>query len=135
MTRRRRWLLLAGGVGTAGVVVVVAALLYLPMAGPVAGYQEIGLRMYSYESVSLFGNVPAWQNYSYRGVTFEFHLWCGITPAGGTICGNATQPDGAETPYSFWDGLNSGWQTWVSPDGYDAVQYHVGGTAHLLVQD
>ncbi len=99
--------------------------LNIPIAEEDSGYQLIGVRLYSFESRSLFGN--QWVNYSYRGVTFSFDLWCGIpSAAGGVICGNATDPSGTTHPYSFFDGppqFNPPWQTWVSPDFHEAVQY------------
>lgn len=137
MTRRRRWLLILGTAGAAVVVVVILLLLYVPIAQEPSGYTAIGLRLYSFEAVSLFDQPTSWPNITYRGVTFGFHLWCLITPAAGKICGNATESGGAAYSYSFWDGPPSpspGWQTWISPDGHEAVQYRQGGLAHLLVQ-
>lgn len=134
MTPRRRIVLVAGTVGAAVALAVALALLYVPLAQDTSGYTAIGFRLYAFEGVSLFGR--AWSNYTYRGVTFEFHLWCQITAAAGRICGNATESDGTAHPYSFWDGPPSpspSWQTWVSPDGHEAVQYRQGGLAHLLV--
>jgi len=100
----------------------------------VAGVSVLDDRFYSYENLSIFG--PAWSNYTYRGVTFSFHLWCEITPAAGKLCGNATESNHESYPYAFWDGLptrNPQWQTWVAPDYQEAVQYLQGGTVHLLV--
>jgi hypothetical protein len=92
-------------------------------------------RPYSLVSESLFGN-SSWLNYSYRGVTFGFHLWCSVSPGGGEVCGNATESGGTSYRYAFSDGLpqvDPGWQTWVAPDGHEAVQYRMGGLVHLLV--
>ena len=135
MTRRRRWLLIVGGAGAAIAVIAILVLLYVPIAQESSGYAAIGLRLYSFESESLFGQ--SWSNFTYHGVTFEFHLWCLITPAAGEICGNATESGGVRYSYSFMDGPPSpspSWQTWVAPDGHEAVQYRQGGLAHLLVQ-
>lgn len=135
MTPRRRLFLVLGAAGGAVAVVVILILLYVPIAQESSGYTAIGARLYSFEAESLFGQ--SWSNFTYRGVTFGFHLWCLITSGGGKICGNATESSGAAHPYSFWDGPPSpspSWQTWVSPDGHEAVQYRVGGLAHLLVQ-
>ncbi len=134
MNRRRRFFLILGIVGAAISITVVLFLLYVPIAQESSGYTVIGSRLYSFESESLFG--PPWSNFTYQGVTFEFHLWCEITSAAGKICGNPTESGGARYSYSFWDGLPSpflSWQTWVSPDGHEAVQYREGGLAHLLV--
>ncbi len=135
MIRRRRWFIVLGA-GCAGVAaVVVLVLLYVPTVTGSTGYTAIGSRLYSYEAESLFGQ--AWSNFTYRGVTFGFHLWCLATPAAGEICGKATEPSGTVYSYSFWDGPPSPspkWQTWVSPDGHEAVQYLPGGLAHLLIQ-
>ena len=108
---------------------------YRPSSSPPSGIIEIGGRSYTSVSHSLFGN-ESWLNYSFRGVTFGFHLWCDITVDTGYVCGQATEPSGATFSYTFTDGLpepNPPWQTWVSPDSYDAVQYQEGGTVHLLV--
>lgn len=137
MTHRRRLLLILGGAGTVVAAATVLLLLYVPIAQETSGYTAIGLRLYSFESVSLFGANAGWQSFSYRGVTFGFHLWCQVTPAAGEVCGNATEAGGASYPYSFWDGPPSSsppWQTWVSPNGHEAVQYRMGGLAHLLVE-
>ena len=118
-------------------VTAALILLYVPIAEESSGYTEIGARLYSFEAVSLFHQPTSWPNITYRGVTFGFHLWCASTAGAGEICGNATESGGTAYPYSFWDGPPSpfpGWQTWVSPDGHEAVQYRQGGLAHLLVQ-
>ena len=136
MTRRRRWFVVLGiaGAGVAAAVLLLS-LLCTPIAQESSGYTAIGFRLYTFTSVSLFGG-SASPSYTYRGVTFSFHLWCAITPGGGEICGNATEPGGAVYSYSFWDGPPAHpppWTTWVSPDGHEAVQYQEGGLAHLLV--
>ena len=49
---------------------------------------------------------------------------------------NASEPSGASHPYSFSDGpprSSPPWQTWVAPDGHEAVQYQTGGLPHLQV--
>lgn len=92
---------------------------------------------YDREQVDLFGSAkPAWQNYTFRGVTFEFHLWCAVTPASGLLCGHATEASGVEYSYQFSDGPPSAlpqWQNWISPDQREGVSYLTGGTADLLV--
>lgn len=137
MSRRRRLVFLLASVAAAGALVTVLVLLYVPIAQEQSGYTAIGPRLNTFESVSLFGPNAAWQNFSYRGVTFGFHLWCQSSPGGGELCGNATEAGGAVYPYSFSDGPPSfapPWQTWVSPNGHEAVQYRMGGLAHLLVE-
>jgi uncharacterized membrane protein YedE/YeeE len=93
-------------------------------------------RTYAYETESLFGS-QSYLSYQFHGVIFTFHLWCQVTADAGIVCGNATERDGTSYSYSFTDGLpNSGpmpWQTWVSPDELEAVEYHQGGNARLLV--
>jgi hypothetical protein len=130
----RKW---AGVVTVAAIVGVTASLLILafPFSQTPTGQISINGKNYSFESESLFGNAP-WLNYSYRGVTFGFHLWCLITPAAGVVCGNATESSGISYHYSFSDGPpspNPSWQTWVAPDEHEAVQYKLGGLVHLLV--
>jgi len=109
-------------------------LLAVPISQERSGYTLVGYRLYSFEAESVFG--PAWSNYTYRGVTFEFHVWCAITPGGGELCGNVTESNGSTFPFSFWDArLSQGsqWETWVAPDSEVAIQYETGGLAHLLV--
>lgn len=138
MTPQRRRLLISGVVVGAVAIAVVLSVLSLPIAQESSGYTQIGGRLYSFESVQLFDQPTAWPNLTYRGVTFAFHLWCGEpTPGGAEICGNATEAGGAHYAYAFWDGPPSHpprWETWVAPDGHEAVQYQEGGLAHLLVQ-
>ncbi len=113
------------------VFVIVPAL-----EGP-PGVEIVGNQIFYSESKSLFGNA-SWLNYSYRGVTFGFHLWCLVTSAAGEICGNVTEATGETYPFSVWDGppqVNAPWQTWISPDGREGVQYRQGGSAHLLVAE
>ena len=134
---RRRWLII-GSLVAAAAVVSALVVLSIPNSVEPSGATLIDFRFYSFESVSLF-NKPAWQNYTYKGVTFEFHLWCLASPAAGELCGNATEANGAIFPYSFSDGPPTWgpppWQTWVSPDYHEAVQYQTGGLAHLMVLD
>ena len=137
MIRRRRLIRIIGVAAAAVAVVVALVLLYVPISQESSGYTAIGLRLYSFETVSLFNLPTSWPNITYRGITFGFHLWCLITPASGKICGNATESGGATYPYSFWDGPPSpspSWQTWVSPNGHEAVEYRLGGLTRLLVQ-
>jgi hypothetical protein len=95
----------------------------------------VDLTVFNYESESLFGS-QSWLDYSFHGVVFEFHLWCAIRVVVGTVCGNATEPSGPRSTYSFSDGLpptNLPWQIRVAPDGHEAVQYQLGGHVRLLV--
>jgi hypothetical protein len=134
--RRKRWVLLGA---IASVVVVFAlVILFVPLLQEPSGYTMVGAHLYTYESESLFGTGNGWNNYSYRGVTFGFHNWCGVpSPGGGTICGNATGADQVPHPYAFFDGPpHEGpepWQTWVAGDAHEAVEYQPGGLVHLLV--
>lgn len=133
-TRRKRNVILLTGTGGALVVVATLVLLAVPISQERSGYTLVGYRLYSFEAESVFG--PAWSNYTYRGVTFEFHVWCAITPGGGELCGNVTESNGSTFPFSFWDArLSQGsqWETWVAPDSEVAIQYETGGLAHLLV--
>jgi hypothetical protein len=135
MSRRRRRRILLGALVGAGAVVMALFFLSTPLGWQVTGSVLVGPRLNSFETVDLFGNA-AWQNYSYKGVQFTFHLWCQVSPGGGTLCGNATEANGARYGFSFSDGppsVDPQWQTWVAPDGGAAVQYLQGGTAHLLV--
>ncbi|MCI4326619.1 MAG: hypothetical protein L3K16_03155 [Thermoplasmata archaeon] len=132
--KRRKWVVVAAVAAAVGVGVVLVVLSF-PIAQEGSGDQLVNGRLYSFEAESLFGG-PPWQNYSYLGVTFGFHLWCAINPAAGLVCGNATASGGPSYPYGFWDRaeLNPSWQTWVSPNGHDAVEYRTGGLVHLLVE-
>jgi hypothetical protein len=115
--------------------VILVTALALPISQEASGYTLVGFQLYSFEAAELFGNA-SWLNFTYRGVTFEFHLWCLAGPAAGEICGNATEADGHRYSFSVWDGpptLEPRWETWVSPDAHEAVQYQQGGLAHLLV--
>ncbi|HZY93006.1 MAG TPA: hypothetical protein VFG07_09600 [Thermoplasmata archaeon] len=106
-----------------------------PPSSPPSGIIQLGGKSYTFVTHSLFGN-ESWLNYSFQGVTFGFHLWCNITANTGYVCGHATEPSGATFYYTFVDGLpqaNPPWQTWVSPDSHEAVQYQEGGAVHLLV--
>jgi hypothetical protein len=125
--KRRRIVLAAAIAAVAG--------LSLPIAQESSGDQLLDGRLYTFEAESLFGSA-SWLNYSFDGVTFGFHLWCAVNSAAGEVCGNATESDGSTHPYAFWDGLPTSdppWQTWVSADGHEAVEYRDGGTVHLLV--
>lgn len=99
------------------------------------GFELLGGQTYSYVTESLFGKHTS-LNYSYRGVVFEFHLWCWITVDVGWVCGHAIEPGGASYAYNFSDGLpmqNPPWQNWIAPDFHEAVQYQQGGSARLCV--
>jgi hypothetical protein len=121
--------------------VAVAALLILtiPIAQERSRSTLIGPRIYSFESESLIGSGDGWQNITYSGVTFGFHVWCGLpSPGGGEICGNASESSGVRYDYSFPDGPpspNPAWQTWVAPDHHEAVQHRQRGLVHLLVAE
>jgi hypothetical protein len=130
----KKW---AGIVIVAAIVGVTASLLILayPFSQASTSNSSINGKTYSFESESIFGGA-SWLNYSYRGVTFGFHVWCLVTSAAGVVCGNATESTGFSYPYSFSDGPpspNPSWQTWVAPDGHEAVQYKLGGLVHLMV--
>ncbi|MCI4329340.1 MAG: hypothetical protein L3K08_02590 [Thermoplasmata archaeon] len=135
--RRKRWVLL-GAVASAVGVVVGLLILFVPLSPESSGYARVGAHLYTYESENLFGVGNGWNNYSYRDVTFGFHLWCGPpSPGGAALCGNATGGDGVPHPYTFFDGRAPAgpppWQTWVAGDAREAVQYQDGGLVHLLV--
>ncbi|MGA8663736.1 MAG: hypothetical protein WB809_01520 [Thermoplasmata archaeon] len=134
--RRRNWLVLAGILAAVGIVISLV-ILFSPLPGGSSGEELVNGKLYSFESESIFGGA-AWLNYSYRGVTFGFHLWCLVTPAFGEVCGNATEPSGVSYAYAFSDGppeFHVTWQTWVAPDAHEAVEYRQGGTIHLLVAE
>jgi hypothetical protein len=125
----RRTILLAVAVTALPIV------LSIPIAQETSGDQLVNGRPYTLESESLFGD-SSWLNYSYRGVTFGFHLWCSESPGGGVVCGNSTESGGTAFSYAFFDGppqVDPRWQTWVAADGHEAVQYRQGGLVHLLV--
>ena len=135
--RRKRWIVFSSVTGVS-LAVALLLLFSLPLAEEESGVQVVGGRPYSFESESLFGTRGSWQNYTYRGVTFGFHLWCLATPVAGELCGNATEPSGVSYPYSFSDGPPSptpAWQTWNAHDAHEAVQYREGGIVHLLVAE
>jgi len=118
---------------------MVAAALWTVSPGPSAapGTEVVNGRTFAVQSESLFGSA-SWLNYTFHGVVFGFHLWCATTPAAGTVCGNATEPDGTSYPYAFADGPpqeHPAWQTWIAPDGREGVQYLQGGSARLLVAE
>lgn len=92
---------------------------------------------YSVESTELFGENNGWLNYSFRGDSFDFHLWCEITADTGVVCGNVTEAAGTPYSFQFYDGLPSQdppWQVVVSPDRASAVEYQAGGHARLMVE-
>ena len=132
----RVWLALAIVVALWTTAILLVFVLVPALEGP-PRVEIVGDQIFYSESKSLFGNA-SWLNYSYRGVTFGFHLWCLVTSAAGKICGNVTEATGVSYPFSLWDGppqLNPAWQTWISPDGREGVQYLQGGSAHLLVAE
>lgn len=96
-------------------------------------------RFYATETHELFGSgVPAWVNFTFMGVVFGFHFWCGPpTPGGGVVCGNSTEANGTVFSYAFPDGppqVSPQWQTVIAPDGLAGVQYMQGGEVRLLVE-
>lgn len=134
--RKKRLFLTAALVAAAIVTVTVAVLLTVPISEERSGYTVIGLRLYSYVAENVFGS--SWSNFSYRGVTFAFHVWCEITPAAGKVCGNVTESNGGSFPFAFSDGPPSPqpvWETWVAHDASAAIQFESlsGGLVHLLV--
>ena len=128
----RRLSAVCGVIGILVGVAVVGTTLFT--AGP---FITLDSRTYAYETESLFGN-QSYLSFPFRGVTFTFHLWCRVSGDAGIVCGNATELDGASYSYSFADGLPTvgppPWQTWVSPDGFEAVEFQQGGHARLLVE-
>ncbi len=141
----RRWVLVS--VVCAAVALLVGSALWLAptvlLAGvggnpASSGIVSVNGSSYASETHELFGtNVSSWDNYSFNGVYFSIHFWCGdVTPGGAELCGNATLPDGPGFNYSFWDGLpdtNPTWQTAMSPGGSAGAQYMQGGLFRLLV--
>lgn len=133
--RRRRWVFLA--VLLAGIGVTVSlVLLTVPIAQESSGYTLVGLRLYSFEAENLFGAPPPPTHFVYRGVHFDFVVYCPSTPVG-LICGNVTESGGATFAFTFFEPEVPGahnWETWVAPDGNEAAQYQPGGLVHLLVE-
>ncbi|MCI4372667.1 MAG: hypothetical protein L3K02_03375 [Thermoplasmata archaeon] len=118
------------------IAVVTLVLLTVPIAQEETGYTLIGFRLYSFESLSVYGPSPI--NFSFNEVSFAFSGWCGpVSTGGGQFCGNASELNGMRFPFSISDaGLPGGpiaWQTWVSPDSREAIQLANTGLAHLLV--
>jgi len=135
-TRRRKILTAILAVVTTAIVVTILVLLWVPNSLVPSGYTMIGSRLYSYETENVFGST--WSNFSYRGVTFAFHVWCATTSAAGELCGNVTESNGGTFPFQFSDGPPSPqpyWETWVAPDDQSAIQFESlsGGLVHLLV--
>jgi hypothetical protein len=146
----QRWTRLWVGVAVACAVVVlivVATLWLVPIAllsgggGNPADSDIVSVngRLYASETHELFGSdVPWWDNYTFIGVFFSIHFFCGMpTPGGAALCGNATEPNGSGFTYWFWDGVpqpNPPWQTTISPDGGAGAQYMDGGQFRLLVE-
>ena len=146
MQRRTHLWAVAVVAAAVAAMLVVTAVWILPAArfsggGENAGSPGVGSvnsRSYSSETHELFGsNVPSWDNFSFDGVSFGIHFWCGTpTPAAGQLCGSATEANGLEFSYSFGDGppqQSPQWQTALSPDGSAGTQYMLGGHLRLLV--
>ena len=119
-------------------VVAGAIITFSGLAVEPAGMILVHSTQFSYQTESLFGN-ESFLTYRFGGSTFTFHLWCAISPAGGIVCGNVTEPDGERYAYQFSDGPTvvgpAPWQTWIAPNGLVGVQYQQGGTARLLVRE
>jgi hypothetical protein len=133
--RRRRWILI-GSVVVAIAVTATLALLLLPISQEPSGYQIVGLRLYSFEDETVFGSEgTGWHNYSHRGATFAFQVYCPSIPVG-KICAWVTEPDGSNLSFSFFAAEvpgDSAWESWVAPDGAVASEYHPGGLVRMLV--
>jgi len=129
-----------GLVVAAVAVTTVLVLLNLPIRQESSGYQLVGLRLYASESESIFGP-PGWSNFTFRGATFDFQVYCEPNPSLplplGAICGSARESNGAPSSFTFFEPevprFYPPWQNWVAPDGTVAVEYHPGGPVHLLV--
>ena len=134
--RRKIRLVIAVAVAT---IVIVTAWVLLTVAIPQvpSGYTMVGNQLYSFESENVFGS--PWSNFTYRGVTFEFHVYCSISPGGGELCGNVSESTQSTFPFSIWEaptGPGPGpWLTWVAPDSHVAIQFasNSNGVVHLLV--
>ncbi|MCI4360535.1 MAG: hypothetical protein L3J91_02430 [Thermoplasmata archaeon] len=134
--KHSRWIAVLGASTASVVFVVLLVLLSVPIVQASSGYCLVGLRIYAFESESIFG--PSWANVSFRGAEFSFHIWCGTpTPFPSQICGTVTEPGGSAEMFTFFEPeapqLNPPWQTWTSPDGTVGAQYHPGGVVQLLV--
>jgi hypothetical protein len=121
-------------------IVMLLVFLWVPISEEQAGYSMIGLRLYSYESVSVFDSPTA--NFTYREVAFDFHasVPCVQNTGGGNLCASATQPVGVSFSFNITfppSGPSPGpWITWVSPNQHEAVEIEAdtsNGLAHLLV--
>jgi hypothetical protein len=92
--------------------------------------------MYSFEDETVFGaGGNGWHNFTYLGATFAFQVFCPSDPPG-KICASVTEPDGAESNFSFFEPEvpgDSGWESWVALDGVVAAEYHPGGLVRMLV--
>jgi len=77
---------------------------------------------YYFENVTIL--VPGWSNFTFSGVVFGFHAYCGgVTPGGAAVCGNVSPSIGVSYPFSFWIGLSNSTQTWISPSGHEGAQF------------
>jgi hypothetical protein len=139
-TRRKSALVAGGAIVGTGIVIASLVMLTVPINQEQSGYTSINHQLYSLDSVTVFG--PHWSNFTYGGVLFEFVVWCNAPSlAGAQLCGNASRSVGPVYSFTFWEEggaprLSPGpWETWVSPDGHEAVQFESqsGGLAHLLV--
>jgi hypothetical protein len=139
--RRPRW---PEAVAVCAVAVLVIALLLAFVLFPPLpnGETKIGSRTYFVENETVFG--PAYSNYTFHGVRFSFHVWCSLASAGlggAQLCGNVTEPSRTSYPFNFTEPGGAPpvgslpWQTWVTPNGSEAVQFEPdsGGQVNLLV--
>jgi hypothetical protein len=144
--RRPKWYE-ATALGAVAALVLLLLLVFVAYPPPPNGETRIGSRLYYVENETLFGRTgptfgPAYSNYAFHGVRFVFH-WsaaAGYGP-GPCVCGNATESDGASYSFGFAGGSVSrssgppAWQTWIAPDGLEAVQFEPdsGFPVNLLV--
>jgi hypothetical protein len=138
MRRPKRYEVAA--LGAVGVLVAALLLVFVVFPPLPAGETKLGSRVYYIENETVFG--PAYSNYTFHGVHFAFHVWCSSPGLGGAqVCGNVTEPDGTRYALNFTEPGGAPpasplpWQTWVAPDGSEAVQFEPdsGGQVHLLV--
>ncbi len=120
-------------------VIVLGSLALLATFGPSSHLSSPAKTMvvenasYYYENVTV--KVPGWSNFSFLGVTFGFHAWCGgITPGGVTVCGNVSPSIGVSYPFSFWVGAGNP-APWFSSNGSEGIIFepYSGDLARLLV--
>jgi hypothetical protein len=89
---------------------------------------------YYFENVTV--KQPGWSNFSFLGVTFGFHAWCGpVTPGGVTVCGNVSPSRGILYPFSLYVGAGNP-RPWFSPTQGEGIIFepYSAGLARLLVE-